>query len=275
MATIQSPYYPQFASMQLSIQGQYHQNGGVGGYQGGGYQLNSMLASRRLESLYTGLSHRGGCCCCCCRHSGVNQGQGIEMYGYGRTRRIEEDPHGVAQSGQGIRSNLANSPEAMLAINDILDDGKKNMKPDELAKALKEKYGIQAEVGDIKVAGKDGKEVTKQGLKFGNGDFFIDGNGDGQLGAGDYKFNDAVKALQDKYGLSTEDVKSITDRMKAQATAAAEWDKGGGFPPGLVSPYGPGFRPPMPFPNYGMNQGWMFMFARAYEMAPPGQYRYA
>lgn len=144
-----------------------------------------------------------------------------------------------------------------------------------MSKLLKEKYGIQSEVGDIKTVDKNGKEVTKKGLKFANGDFLVDGNGDGLLGTGDYKFNDAVKAIQEKYGLGKDDVKAITDRMKARATAVAEWREHGGLPQGLMASYGPSFVPPMPFPQPSMNYNWMFLFGRAYEMAPPAHYHYA
>lgn len=179
--------------------------------------------------------------------------------------RISEDPYGVAQSGQGMRSNLANSPEVMLALNDLLKDG--SLKSyDDVAKALKDKYGIQAEVGDIKSVGKDGKETTAKGLKFANGDYFVDGNGDNALSKADYKFDDAVKALKEKYGLGDEDVKSITENMKARASFNQGGEgQHGGIPmlPGMGAQFGMGMGMFGPWAN--MN--WMFMFSRAFQMA--------
>lgn len=163
--------------------------------------------------------------------------------------RIEEDPYGVSQSGQGARSNLANSPEVMLAIQALLKDDK-SQKFEDLAKGLKEEFGIEAEVGEVKVKGKDGQEVTARAIKFGNGDYFVDGNGNGQLEAADYKFGDAVKALKEKYGLEDGDLTRITDRMKAQARQGPALEGLHNPPPLLHQPEA--------------NQAWMMLFFQAY-----------
>lgn len=165
--------------------------------------------------------------------------------------RIEEDPYGVSQSGQGVKSNLANSPEVMLAIQALLKEGKSE-KFEDLAKGLKEEFGIEAEVGDIKVKNQDGKEVTAKAIKFGNGDYFVDGNGNGQLEAADYKFGDAVKALKEKYHLEDEDLTRITSQMKARAK-----DTGPGPLAGLHSS-------PALLYNPVANQDWMMLFFQAY-----------
>jgi len=157
-----------------------------------------------------------------------------------------------------VKSNLANSPEVMLAIQALLKEGKSE-KFEDLAKGLKEEFGIEAEVGDVKVKDKDGKEVSAKAIKFGNGDYFVDGNGNGQLEAADYKFGDAVKALKEKYHLEDEDVTRITDRMKAQAK-----NPGPGPLTGLNSP-------PALMYNPAANQDWMMLFFQAYWAAAGAQ----
>jgi len=184
--------------------------------------------------------------------------------------RIEDDPNGVAQSGQGMKSNLANSPEAMLAIQELLKGGGSKTYED-MAKSLKEDFGIEADVGDIKVKDKDGKETTAKGVKFGNGDYFIDGNGNGQLETADYKFGDAVTALKEKYGLKDEDLTRVTDRMKAGAKQRTEGNgylekfkqAGSDFPPALTAISG---APPLMY-DPQMNIGWMLLFLQAYQLA--------
>lgn len=183
--------------------------------------------------------------------------------------RIEEDPHGVAQSGQGMKSNLANSPETMLAIQALLKEGKSKSYED-LAKDLKSEFGIEAEVGDIKTKDKDGKEISAKGVKFGNGDYFVDGNGNGQLETADYKFGDAVTSLKEKYDLKDEDLTRITDRMKAGAKQRTEWNayldkfkQEGAMPPALGAMTGP---PPLMYDSQ-MNMGWMMLFFQAYQLA--------
>lgn len=179
--------------------------------------------------------------------------------------RIEEDPYGISQSGQGVKSNLANSPEVMLAIQASLKEGKSQSYED-LAKSLKEDFGIEAEVGDIKVKDKEGKEVSAKGIKFGNGDYFVDGNGNGQLEAADYKFGDAVKALKEKYNLQDEDLTRITDRMKSQAknpTPSYQGYQGLGAPQALQNV------PPLLY-NQQDNYGWMMLFVQAFQMAAAG-----
>ncbi|HXE73663.1 MAG TPA: hypothetical protein VNO81_13460, partial [Candidatus Nitrosotenuis sp.] len=209
-------YYPQFAVL-AAVAG-YQGIGGYGtSYQAGGFAVAALMSNQRLGGLYESLMHPGGCCCHCCVAAGFAIG----------SRRIEEDPYGISQSGQGMRSNLANSPEVMLALRDIFSSGQAKSYED-AAKILKEKYGIYAEVGEIKALDKNGKEIKARGLKFANGDYFVDGNGDGQLSVADYKFDEAVKALKERYGLGDEDLKGITEAMKSRASYA------GAFGPGLT-----------------------------------------
>lgn len=191
---------------------------------------------------------------------------GVGMVAFWGQSRIEDDPHGISQSGQGMKSNLANSPEVMLAIKDIMSDGQSHSF-DDIAKTLKEKYGINAEVGDVTSVGKDGKEVKGKGLKFANGDYFIDGNGNGSLDQGDYKFDDAIKSLKEKYNLTDDGLKGITDRMKSNASMGQGNDPQGGMPYFGVAMLGSqqSLRPL--FFNPMMNQSWMSVFSMAFQYA--------
>jgi hypothetical protein len=120
-------------------------------------------------------------------------------------------------AGQGHNSNLSNSPEVVLALNNILKS-KSTITMDDLQKELKEKYGIESNVEEI-----DGRKA----LKFANGDHIVDANGNGSLDAGDYKFGEAIKSIKDKYGLSDEDMKQFEseDGMKALGQMSAARDQ--------------------------------------------------
>lgn len=205
---IESIYYPDLTQLQFA---QFYQS--VTKRQISSGQGVNILESRetsisylqRMTSNYQSVIGGRSCCCCCCR-------MGLEQM---CAKKIQEDPYGIGQCGQGFRSNMANSPEALLALNDIFKGGERSY--DKAAKELKEKYGIFAEVGDIKTVDKDGKEATRKGIRFANGDYFVDSNGDNQLGNGDYKFADAIKNLKETYGVNDDFLKHYVDRMKNQA----------------------------------------------------------
>lgn len=297
-------YYPQMAMMGAMTMAPTYQAGMMSGGMSS-WGAFAMQQSDRLQGMYAGFVGVSGM-----GYSGMGMGyagmgmgmgypsMGMQGYGavgavgfvgyMGGAQRIEDDPNGVGQSGQGLKSNLANSPEVMLAMKDLLGNGGFQSYED-TAKGLKEKYGIQCEVGDIKIKGQDGNETTAKGIKFANGDYFIDGNGNGGLDTGDYKFDDAVKNLKDKYGLTDDGIKSITDRMKSTATAGADntWGMGPMDPLGAQSSNGrmffgmaafgmqgmgmqgnPGMQMyPSMFGNPMMNRGWMNMFGMAFQYA--------
>ncbi len=244
---ISSAYFPQFAMMGMAMPWQSPGLQPAAGYQSGGVAIAALSSSRRLDSMFTSLTHGTGCFCCCCSASGVAFGCAMAP------RRIDDDPYGISQSGQGLKSNLANSPEVMLAIKDIMSGGK-SLSFDDIQKQLKEKYGIEAEVGDIETKSKDGKTVKGRALKFANGDYFVDGNGNGSLDAGDYKFDDAIKNIKEKYGLDDDAVKRVTEQMKAGAGRKDGMQFGG---------WGP--RPSYGIP--GLEWRWMALFAQAWSMA--------
>lgn len=240
-------YSPQFAGMQGYFGAGMMAPQGFGGMQG----MMGMGMMGRMDMVSVSMFQINMFCC------------------PSQPTRISEDPYGVAQSGQGMRSNLANSPEVMLALRDIFQSGKAQSYED-VQKVLKDEYGIQAEVGDIEVAGKDGNKVKGKGLKFANGDYFVDGNGDNILTTADYKFDDAVKALKDKYNLGDEDLKGITDNMKNRAKAGYSNGPVGGMNGGMgISMMGVGMTGMMQPGMFGpmMGNQWMMMFARAFQMA--------
>lgn len=108
------------------------------------------------------------------------------------------DPFGIGGMGEGSKhkSNLANSNEVVLALHQILEKNKgKLMKMEDVQKKLLEDYGIKAEVTEIK---------GRKALKFENGDFIVDSNGNGGLDMSDYKFKEAIKAIEEKYGITPE-----------------------------------------------------------------------
>lgn len=182
-----------------------------------GPDITSLLLMQMMSNTFNNVLGGQSCCCCCCS----------QQINHCMPRRIEEDPYGVGQCGQGYRSNLANSPEALLALNDIFKSGG-NKSYDDVAKELKEKYGIQAEVADIKTVDKDGKEATRKGISFANGDYFVDSNGDNQLGTGDYKFTEAIDNLKEKYGVDDKYLNKYVDFMKERGSTMNEMQSGGG-----------------------------------------------
>ena len=103
-------------------------------------------------------------------------------------------------AGEGHNSNLSNSPEVVLALNNILKNSPDSTSVEDVQKKLKDEYGIEAKIEDIN---------GRKALKFANGDTFVDSSGNGMLGQADYKFGGAVDAIKKKYGLSDEDMKQF------------------------------------------------------------------
>lgn len=107
----------------------------------------------------------------------------------------DEFATGLAAGKQGL-SNLSNSPEVTLALNQIMKDNKgKFMKMEEVQKKLESQYGIKSTMT---------KEKGRKTLKFANGDKIADANGNGGLDMGDYKFGKATESIMKKYGLNKE-----------------------------------------------------------------------
>jgi len=126
-------------------------------------------------------------------------------------KRITKDEFGTGLgAGKGHTSNLANSPEVVLALHKELK-GKKLIKMKDLQKTLKDKYGIESELTKI-----DGRKA----LKFANGDHVVDANGNGGLDMKDYKFKGAIDNIKKQYGLTDEDVKNFGSKPIAQTQAS-------------------------------------------------------
>lgn len=240
----------------------------VGGFQGAGFSGGYQSAVGGMAGLNLAAAIYGG-------QPPNNLSASLA---YSQQQRITDDPYGVSQSGQGDKSDLANSPEAMLAIQESLK-GKGVQSYEDLAKTLKETYGIEATSGDITIKDKDGKEKTVKGVKLGNGDYFIDGNGNGQLDAGDYKFDEAVKNVKDKYHLSDDDLKKVTEDLKTRAKNGVsnqtqqypQYPNYNQFPPFSQFPQFPQVPQFPQFPqvvyNPEMNMQIMVLFAQAFELA--------
>lgn len=123
---------------------------------------------------------------------------------------------------QGVASNLANSPEAVLALSKILE-GDKKLSPEEVQKQLFNEYGIAAKVETVN---------GRKAIKFANGDFLTDSSGDGALNGIDYNFKGAVDKIKGKYGLSDDDVKAFDkmggyslEGLKRSREMMEEWKK--------------------------------------------------
>ncbi|MFH1808807.1 MAG: hypothetical protein ABIJ09_08675 [Pseudomonadota bacterium] len=121
-------------------------------------------------------------------------------------RELKDEFAAGNSAGKGKQSNMANSPETVLALNNILKGHTDNMPFEEVQKQLKDQYGIESKITDV-----DGRKA----LEFKNGDKIVDASGNGMLGTADYKFGDAVKSIKEKYGLSDEALKTFdTDEGK-------------------------------------------------------------
>jgi|GEM_PF-4439533 len=120
---------------------------------------------------------------------------GVGMFGF--RNRIENDPFGSGGAGMGgnRKANLANSPEVVLALDNIFKANQgKSLSFDEVAKQLKEKYGIEGKVETV-----DGKKT----LKFANGDYISDSNGNNVLEKSEYDFDGALKQIKQNYGIDS------------------------------------------------------------------------
>lgn len=144
---------------------------------------------------------------------------------FGFQNRIEKDPFGSGGTGMGgdRNSNLANSPAATLAINNIMASGVSDF--DKVASDLKEKYGIEAKVDTV-----DGKKS----IKLANGDVISDGNGNNVLDKADYDMDGATKQIKEKYGISANQFdlmynKKLTPEEREKKIEAVQKEKEADF----------------------------------------------
>ena len=127
-----------------------------------------------------------------------------------KTHKLADDKFGVGRGmGADRKSNLARSPEVVIALHQILKS-KRNLSMEKIKEILKKEYGIDAEV--TKVNG-------RKALRFANGDYIVDSNGNNVLDTGDYNFKGAIKELSKRYGvdinkLSPDEIKQLVERIK-------------------------------------------------------------
>ncbi|MBI4819309.1 MAG: hypothetical protein HY791_23760 [Deltaproteobacteria bacterium] len=153
----------------------------------------------------------GPMCMCMCHHH-----HGVMPMSLGNFQRVQQADgtdkfatHQSCRTGRDNPSNLNNSDHIKLALYDLLNKQettrggfKSFQNPEDLAKKLKDEYGIKAEVTTVK--SKEGDEL--KALKFENGAVFADGAGDGQLDMGDYNFKGAIEDIEKRYGAKADDL---------------------------------------------------------------------
>ncbi len=89
--------------------------------------------------------------------------------------------------------------DTVIDIAKIMDECKaSNMKPETLAAELKER-GYDVEV--VKMG-------NRKAVQFKNGDYFVDSDGDGNLGTKDQNFQNALTSVEQKFGVNLSDLKS-------------------------------------------------------------------
>ncbi len=89
--------------------------------------------------------------------------------------------------------------DTVIDIAKIMDESKaSNMSPERMAAKLKEKgYDVQV----VKIG-------NRKAVQFKNGDFFVDSDGDGNLGTKDQNFQEALGMVEQKFGVNLNDLKT-------------------------------------------------------------------
>jgi len=89
--------------------------------------------------------------------------------------------------------------DTVIDIAKIMDENKaSNMSPEKMAAELKEKgYDVQV----VKIG-------NRKAVQFKNGDFFVDSDGDGNLGTKDQNFQEALGMVEQKFGVNLNDLKT-------------------------------------------------------------------
>ncbi len=145
----------------------------------------------------------------------------ISILNLTKTHKIADDKFGVGKGmGANRKSNLANSPEVVIALHQILKSNR-YLSLEQVKEKLKKEYGIDAEITTIKGV---------KALKFANGDYIVDTNGNNSLDMGDYNFKGAIKELSKKYGvdinkMKPEEIKALVQRLKSEKM----WGEGMSF----------------------------------------------
>ncbi len=144
----------------------------------------------------------------------------------GSSKVTGKDKFAGKKSCRGSKvSNLNNSDHIKLALWDMKKKGKLKGNFAQIAKVLKEEYGINA-------------KVEGRSIKFENGAILADSNGDGILTSADYNFSGAIKDLEKRWGgMKSEDIiksaKNIAKTYGVSFKDAVEMLKTGSFAQGF------------------------------------------
>ncbi len=135
----------------------------------------------------------------------------LSLLSISKTHQLADDKFGVGKGmGANRKSNLAHSPEVVIALHSILKSGRAKS-IEQVKEILKKEFGIEAEITKIN---------GRKALRFANGDYIVDSNGNNTLDMGDYNFKGAIKELSKRYGvdinkLKPEEIKALVERLKA------------------------------------------------------------
>ncbi|MFP4498187.1 MAG: hypothetical protein ACLFQV_08245 [Vulcanimicrobiota bacterium] len=128
----------------------------------------------------------------------------VGMAGMGRMGMIDNTIE-VAGSGMGKAKKYKMFPGELLAAHAVIKGGSK--KPEAMAKELKERFGIDAEIKKV-----DGRQALVN--KSTGNVIMTDGNGNNIMDSGDMKFKDALKTIEEKYGMTAKQFEQMYDRTK-------------------------------------------------------------
>lgn len=131
----------------------------------------------------------------------------VQMAGAG-AMGIMDNTIEVAGKGMGKSQKYKMFPGELLAVHSVLKNAKgKSLKPAELQKQLKEKYGIDTEIKKVK-----GKQTLVN--KATGHTIMSDGNGNNIMDMGDMKFKDALKQIKEKYGMDPNQFEQMYNKQK-------------------------------------------------------------
>lgn len=116
-------------------------------------------------------------------------------------RTGELDPGKSTQKGDTDYfdgKSVITDADTVVDIATIMKEHGSNMKPEKMAEYLKQK-GYDVEV--VKMG-------NRSAVKFRNGDYFVDSDGDGNIGTKDQNFQNALSAVEQKFGINLSELKA-------------------------------------------------------------------
>ena len=112
----------------------------------------------------------------------------------------------VAGTGMGKDKTYKMFPGELMAVNSVLTK-KNNLKPEDMQTQLKERFGIDTELKKV-----DGKSTLVN--KATGNTIMSDGNGNNIMDTGDMKLKEALKTVQEKFGINPEQFDKMYDRTQ-------------------------------------------------------------